>query len=216
MSILYNIKHQLRLARIKPTRYRALIREIEENRCKSILEVGVFNGRNSLRMIESARVHHRASDIHYYGFDLFEMLTEKELKQEFSKMPLSEEQIYSKLSVTGAHIHLFKGYSQDTLKKFVEDNPDIQPDFIFIDGGHSIETIRSDWNNLSRVIRKNTVVLFDDYYDNTEEFILGKGCNELIEELDRSVYEVDVLDPVNEFEQDWGTLRVRFVKVTLK
>jgi hypothetical protein len=216
MKFFYEVKSGIQATRIKPYRYQTLIREVLDHKCSSILEVGVFNGRNSLRMIEAAKANFSPADIHYYGFDLFEMLTETELKEEFSKMPLTEQQIFDKLSPTGAHIHLYKGFSQKTLKSFVQERQGINLDFIYIDGGHSIDTIRSDWNNLKPLIKPRTVVIFDDYYENDEDFILGKGCNKLIDELDREKYRVELVDPLNEFEHDWGTLRVRYAKVQLK
>ena len=39
-----------------------------------------------------------------------------------------------------------------TLKKFKPDRP---IDFIFIDGGHSIDTIQSDWDNIKKFIHLN-------------------------------------------------------------
>lgn len=215
MNPYYFLKYKLRSQIIKPLRYRTLIREIAKQKSKSILEVGVFNGRNSNRMIETAKSFHKPININYYGFDLFEMLTQEELKEEFSKMPLSEQSIREKLQPTGVHINLYKGYSQETLANFVTENPNIHIDFIFIDGGHSIETVTSDWNNLSKIVNKNTVVIFDDYYENTEKEILGKGCNELIDNLDRTIYKVELLHPINEFQHDWGILKVRFAKVQL-
>jgi len=216
MKLFWLIKAALRLRIIKPKRYRSLIREIQKNKSKTIVEVGVFNGRNSKRMIETAKGYNKASNIDYHGFDLFEMLTESELKEEFSKMPLTESQIREKLGVTGVNLHLYKGYSQETLKNFVQENKGKFFDFIFIDGGHSIDTIISDWNNLVNVMGPDTVVIFDDYYRNTEKEILGKGCNDLIDKLDQEKYKVEFLNPINEFQHDWGILRVQFVKVTLK
>ncbi|TVZ57033.1 methyltransferase family protein [Lutibacter sp. Hel_I_33_5] len=216
MKLFYFIKYKLRLAIIKPLRYRTLISEIAKQKSNSILEVGVFNGRNSNRMIETAKSFHKASTINYYGFDLFEMLTEDELKEEFSKRPLSKNSIQNKLNPTGANINLYQGYSQKTLPKFVSDNPNINIDFIFIDGGHSIDTVKSDWENLTKIITKDTVIIFDDYYENTEKEILGKGCNELIDALDRNKYQVELLNPINSFQHDWGVLNVRFAKVQLK
>ena len=55
-----------------------------------------------------------------------------------------------------------------------------------------------------------------DYYLNTDEEVIGKGCNELIDTLDSDLYSVEFLEPINEFEHPWGILRVQFVKVTLK
>ena len=54
-------------------RYLNLLVLILIYRPKKILEIGVYNGRRSLQMIEAAKIFNK--DIYYYGFDLFEDLT---------------------------------------------------------------------------------------------------------------------------------------------
>ena len=41
-----------------------------------------------------------------------------------------------------------------------------QMDFIYIDGGHSLETIKNDWDYTKNLMHKGTIVLFDDYWQN--------------------------------------------------
>jgi len=110
-----------------------------------------------------------------------------------------------------------KGYTQQTLPKFINDYKDkINLDIIFIDGGHSIETIRSDWNCVKNLMNSKTIVIFDDYYRNKEDFIINKlGCNHIINSLDPSIYKIEFLKPEDQFKQDWGTLNINMVKVSL-
>ncbi len=215
--MLKNLKHLYRSSWMKPGRYRNLFKTIHGEQYKSIVEIGVFNGVRACQMIETAKLTHPASEIQYYGFDLFEALTEEELKKEFSKQPLTRDQIHSLVSKTGVTPEIYAGYSQETLPKFVEQMKDKEPlDFIFIDGGHAIETITSDWDNMKQLMGKNTTVIFDDYYFNDEPEMDGFGCQTLIEGLDRNKYEVEVLKPTNHFKKDWGTLHVAMAKVRLK
>ena len=40
-------------------------------------------------------------------------------------------------------------------------------DLIFIDGGHSYETVKKDFNNYSRVLKKNGVIIMHDIFSDT-------------------------------------------------
>ena len=62
-----------------------------------------------------------------------------------------------------AKIHLLKGDTKKTLPKFIRQKKKV--DFIFIDGGHSVNTIKSDWNAIKKIISKRSLVIFDDYYE---------------------------------------------------
>ena len=122
-------------------------------------------------------------------------------------------------SVTGAAIRLFKGYSQDTLPTFVEEckKSGTTIDFAFIDGGHLIETIRADWENVSKLMRPGSVVMFDDYYTNTEPEMQKFGCQSIIDALEPAIYETAILNPEELFRQDSGiTLKIRIARVSLK
>ena len=203
-----------RILTLRPKRYRNLLRTVYEGRCRRILEVGTYDGKHATQMIETANIFFPRQEIEYYGFDLFDALTDDELIKEASKMPPAYEVVKQKLEKSGAKIRLYMGYSHDTLPGFIKENRQI--DLIFIDGGHSIETISSDWNNVKKIMRKNTIVIFDDYYNNQELEVKGIGCQTIIEDLDRNTYQVEMLKPQDCFEKEWGTLRVNMVKVRLK
>ena len=65
----------------KPRRYKNLNQAIDQLKPKNIMEIGVWNGNQSLQMITAAQKYHSPEEINYYGFDLFEDLTlEKFLK----------------------------------------------------------------------------------------------------------------------------------------
>ena len=203
-----------RILTLRPKRYRNLLRAVYEGRCQRILEIGTYDGRHAAQMIETANIFYPRHEIEYYGFDLFDALTEEELVKEASKKPPTYEVVKQKLEKIGAKIRLHLGYSHDTLPSFVAENQPI--DLIFIDGGHSIQTISSDWENVKKIMRKNTVVIFDDYYSNQEPEVKGIGCQTIIDALDRNAYQVEMLKPQDCFEKAWGTLRVNMVKVRLK
>lgn len=87
-------------------------------------------------------------------------------------------------------------------------------DFVFIDGGHSIETVASDWNSVKDFMGDKTVVVFDDYYPHLSPGISGMGCREIVGRLDRDLYSMQKLEPIDTFMKGWGTLEIQFVKVT--
>lgn len=196
----------------RPRRYRALFETIYQHAARKIVEIGVFNGVHALQMIRTATLHHPPGDIHYFGFDLFEELTPDLLQSEFSKKAPPCAAVQRKLEKTGATIRLFKGDSKLTLPNAVPTIGEV--DFAFIDGGHSVETIQSDWKWVQKLMGDQTIVLFDDYYRNTEPEMEGLGCQGLIDGLDRGVYEIAILEPTDVFRKKWGRLRINMVMVS--
>lgn len=159
-------------------------------------------------MIKAAQKYHR--NITYYGFDLFEEVTESKIKEELSKtLPsISIVEVEAKLKKSGAKIHLFKGSTVKTLPQTVKRLPKM--DFIFIDGGRSLEIIANDWKYASRLMHKQTFVIFDDYYEDKED----TGAKPIIDKIDRQSYNVCVLQPQDLFTKDWGELKINCVQVT--
>ena len=190
----------------KKRRYKYLYDSIRTNRSKKILEIGLWDGAHALKMIKTAK-HLHGNAVEYYGFDLFEEMNDDTHKHEASKYPLSLENIKIKLERTGCHISLFKGYSQNTLPQAVPELPKM--DLIFIDGGHSLETIASDWKYCELLMHEKTVVIFDDYWNRDDV-----GCKTIIEKIDRNKYNVEILPIQDRFNKDWGTLKINFVQVT--
>ena len=108
-------------------RYVNLLFQILKKRPKKILEIGVYNGRRAIQMIEAAKIFNK--NIEYYGFDLFEGLTKKIYNTEASKFPSTIDKIKELLN-NRAKIFLYKGFTNETLKKFSLNGVNI--DFIFI------------------------------------------------------------------------------------
>lgn len=207
------LRYRIRLLR-RPKRYANLFATIYENRCRRLVEIGTWNGVHAQQMIRTAALRHPVGNVEYYGFDLFEQLTEEDYQREFSKRPPPLEEVRARLEDTGAQIQLFQGNTMDTLPQAVDTIRG--SDLIFVDGGHSLETVASDWENVRRALAPHTVVIFDDYYHNQEPEVRELGSRPLLDSLDRSQYVVDVLDPVDEFPKEWGTLRISMVRVKLR
>ena len=190
-----------------PSRYdwlTALIRD----RCQSIkddnfylMEIGTGRGINAEKMIAEARSH--TTTVHYYGYDLFRELTDEEMERELSKQPDSVAVVESRLKKLTPNVTLFSGNTKTTLARPYSGGP---MSFIFIDGGHSWETIESDWRNIQKYIGPLTTIVFDDYYTDVEGEV---GCQKLIDSLDRSEWYVEILNP----QETWGRLKINVVLV---
>ena len=196
----------------KYSRYRHIYWIIINLRPKSILEVGVYKGKRSNEMINLTKDFTKS--LSYYGFDLFEKIQMSKINLELSKQPLSITQLQKKLSnkFKDVKINLIQGDTKKTLKNFSKKKKKI--DFVFIDGGHSIQTIQSDWNNVKNFISEKSVVIFDDYYDD-KNIIKKFGCNKIIEKLD-SKYKYEILPSNDYIKFQNKMIKNSLVKVTYK
>lgn len=176
------------------------------NRVLRFLEVGVYSGRHARRVNHQA-LKKGCPRVQYWGFDLFEDYCPVAHAHEGNKpgaVPTLEE-VRTFLEAPQVEVTLIRGDSRQTLGKVLRF---VKPlDLIFLDGGHSLETIRSDWGNVRKRLHPGSVVLFDDYYPDRDDV----GCRSLIEELrqDRR-YRVDLLDPLDSYRSG---LAVRFARL---
>ena len=184
INFLYLILTILRIIKylISDTRrYSNILSIILYYKPKSIAEIGVYRGVRSREMIEAAKIFNK--NIEYFGFDLFEMINEKIQKKELSKIPYSKKDIQNKLS-KHAKVKLFKGYTKRTLDKLKNKKVDL----IFIDGGHRLSTIQNDWIKSKKFQKKNTIIIFDDYYLNNKKIIKNYGCNQVVNKISDKNY----------------------------
>jgi len=186
-------------------RYETLINEVAKRQPKTILEVGTHMGNSAIAMVNKAREYN--DDVFYYGFDIFDWANKDFMKQEFNgKVPPTLSRVRKRLKKENITHKLTIGNTTNTLPKF---SPDRYIDFVFIDGGHSLETIESDWNNIKYFMDDETVVIFDDYYENR----IDVGCKNLIDKLEQEGdYKVKILDPLEIVEKN--NINLRLAKVT--
>lgn len=178
-------------------RYQYLLNAVHELRPKRILEIGTFKGKRARVLIREAM---RYGEVEYYGFDLFEPCPLEEFPK--SKAMPSFEKIKAGLEKTGARIFLFRGNTRHSLAQ-----ANLPPmDLIFIDGGHSLETVSNDWDHCSQLMHKRTVVFFDDYWSR-----LDAGCKALVDNLQKksNEYQVEILDSLDQN----NTAQIRMARV---
>jgi hypothetical protein len=176
-----------------------------------IMEIGVFHGVHGKQMIERATKNGR-QNIEFYGFDLFEEMTSEVNEVEFGKqtLALSYPAVlkYLQTKTRAKVIKLFKGDTKQVLPEIIGALPKM--DIIFIDGGHSLGTIQSDFEYALKLAHDKTIILCDDYYAND----YSKGCAFLVDHdlKARKSLKVEVLEPVDFCNNN--NVSIQIVKVT--
>jgi len=153
---------------------------VEEYKPKNVLEIGVFCGVTSRNICELLKTNF-GSDFRYYGLDLFgstktssvDEIEPKFLENQKFSNPLKtiyynfikKENLNSKISVQNflkkfsQNIELIKGDTRVTLEKV----PLSEIDFVFLDGGHSYDTVLSDLQKLYDNMKNNSKIVCDDF-----------------------------------------------------
>ena len=179
------------------SRYEQLLQIVEQVKPRTIIEVGTYNGDRAIQMATEALKH---GPVNYYGFDLFEEATAETDAQESNvKAHYLYEDVRQKLDEwrngnVNFSFGLTPGNTRETLAKIVEAPFPEGPVLAFIDGGHSLETIQSDYEFINLVADH---IVLDDYYKpidgspDIEKF----GCNK-------------ILESIGEMGKDWFVLPV--------
>ena len=153
---------------------------VEEYKPKNVLEIGVFCGVTSRNICELLKTNF-GSDFRYYGLDLFgstktssvDEIEPKFLENQKFSNPLKtiyynfikKENLNSKISVENflkkfsQNIELIEGDTRVTLEKV----PLSEIDFVFLDGGHSYDTVLSDLQKLYDNMKNNSRIVCDDF-----------------------------------------------------
>lgn len=181
------------LKKKKINRYENLYKYAERFKPKSMLEIGVWDAVHAVRTLQVMKRFHK--NLVYHGCDVFEMLSQEEQKKECAKEGryFTEQYCRKKIaSVQGVEITLHKGYTRDTLPSIGRTF-----DYVLIDGGHSIETIEQDWQNVQKLIHKTSYIIFDDYYFDRNDI----GCKTIIDNLPEN-FTKKVLQPIDSYEKE--------------
>ena len=177
------------------------LNEILLSKPKKFLEIGVFQGVTSRNVCELLYEVHK-DNFKYIGIDIFEH-DEKSNKEiipninfrnplkQFYYRYMNRENPYSLSSVKSLlkkfekNVEIIKGDSKKILP--IIDLAEV--DYVFLDGGHSYETVKSDLNNCKIVIENNGTVLCDDY-----NLSYAPGVKKAIDEFSSSEqYDIKIL-----------------------
>ena len=169
-----------------------LLKLINELRPKNFLEIGVLEGVTSRNVCEYLNKINNGN-FNFIGVDLFGDDLIENNKKEFTPIsykinnplrwiyfkiilrmnPNSKECVEYLLKKFQKTVKIFKGYSKDILRKI-----DLRSiDFVFLDGGHSYETVKEDLNILTSNLKKNSVIICDDY--NINHYGVKKAVDEI-------------------------------------
>ena len=177
------------------------LKEISLSKPNNFLEIGIFQGVTARNICELLYKIHK-DDFKYIGVDIFEFDETKKnetipninfknsLKQFYYRYikrekPYSLESVQNLLKKFKKNIEIFKGDSKSILPKIEL----TEVDYVFIDGGHSYETVKSDLNNCKIVIENKGIVLCDDY-----DLSYAPGVKEAIDEfVSKEQYNIKIL-----------------------
>tara|TARA_B100001939_G_scaffold228443_1_gene196740 strand:+ start:220 stop:852 length:633 start_codon:yes stop_codon:yes gene_type:complete len=151
------------------------LKEVLKKKPKTFLEVGVFHGVTARNVCELLHSIHK-NDFKYIGLDLFEEnnINKQEIipntkflnpikniyfKYIKKQNPYSKEAVQDLLKKFEKNIYLIKGNSNDILK-----NIDMKKiDYIFLDGGHTYQTVMNDLEACIEALNNGATILCDDY-----------------------------------------------------
>ena len=183
-------------------RYVQLLDIVRESKARRIVEIGTWNGARAVQMIQEAAKTHPMRDVEYIGFDLFEQQTGEMHRKEFSKTAWPADLVRRRIRATKCMKAIIPGPTSKTLKMMA-----VRGDLYFIDGGHSIETIASDWAEIEKYMTDESIAVFDDYYHGDHP--AGIGCNITIDNLSPVLWEVTHLPVITKT----AGLQIGMVKV---
>jgi len=153
-----------------------LLNHIANFKPKNFLEIGVFHGVTSRNVCELLHSLHNG-DFTFTGIDLFgkhkDISAEEYIpKTKFSnplknfyyyfikkKDPYSFESVSELLKKFKKNVNLIKGDSNQVLQKI---NINVF-DYVFLDGGHKYETVKTDLECLIKIIENDGIIICDDY-----------------------------------------------------
>ena len=155
-----------------------LLELISKYRPVNFLEVGVLEGVTSRNICELLNKMHEGNfkftGIDLFGIDLFNNNTKeftpisKKISNPFKWFffkfilriePHSKEGVNFLLKKFGNSINILSGYSDQILQEINLK----EIDFVFLDGGHSYDTVKKDLQILISKLDKNGVIVCDDY-----------------------------------------------------
>jgi predicted O-methyltransferase YrrM len=166
-----------------PKRYDQLYKEIDSLHPRTICEIGTNDGINATRLYQRASKYN--NNVEYFGFDLFESIDKQTFAKEFSLLVPSKDQVDQYLGRKGVRRrHLFSGNTTESLPMAKAQLPKM--DLVFIDGGHSEETVASDWENVKDLLHEKSIVFFDDYPN--------WGVGPVVDSIDSELWNVQIME----------------------
>lgn len=154
---------------------------IGDAECNFIGEIGTHKGGTAKQLIELLAP--RVKALTYYGYDVFdaddpdkELHTRERNGKSPARISAAKQTLERyKRRYSNVKYKLFKGYTTDTLIK------PIMFDFVYIDGGHSYETVKHDYS----MVKDSKIIVFDDFKT--------RGVNRCVTELKEQGINVEIV-----------------------
>jgi len=194
--------------KLKLNRKSELLRILSKQSPLSILEIGVDEGENTIRLISELSKKVPISKIRYIGIDLFGLMNPEIAKNEASQIPKSKIDIEILLTSNFPNLNfeLLEGNSNEILSTINENF-----EFVFIDGGHSYETVKKDLELSESILSEGGTICLDDYTNRKAETKAGYGVTRLVNELDENKWNIQISKFPDFFWHPWGMLVTRLV-----
>ena len=172
----------------------------------NFLEVGTYDGRNAAELAAYLAKEKDGIVLRYYGFDMWEDMTEEIWKVEISKRrrPPSREYVAKFLVGKVGSFQLIQGDTRYTLLAAAIPKVDL----IFIDGGHSAETVSSDFAAASGMLEDGGVIVMDDWYSNRDD-VGARVVTDNLAKMNEWVVEVG-----DDYDKGKDGLQIHQAKVT--
>jgi predicted O-methyltransferase YrrM len=167
---------------MKDHQFKLFQKLLDEVQPTSIAEIGVHKGITASQMCEYVLLTTN-NNLTYTGYDAFDLVSqEQQIIEVNGKGPAN---------LNAAHRHIGKmvkryldrftyelkiGWTTDTLTS------PVLFDFIYIDGGHSYESVSHDWS----MVKKSKMIVFDDYG--------MPGVNKLMREIENSGTKIEYIE----------------------
>lgn len=178
---------------MKPFLFDVMKDIIGDAKCEFIGEIGTHKGSTAQQFINLFAP--RVKQLTYYGYDVFDADNpDKEFhrKERNGKAPASYNVATATLNkLKRVHLNLdyklYKGFTTETL---------VEPvvfDFVYIDGGHSYETVKHDYS----MVKDSKIIVFDD--------VKIQGVNQNIKELQEKGIDVELVKTPS--KHTWAVIR---------
>lgn len=166
---------------MKPFLFDILKEIIGDAKCSFIGEIGTHHGGTAYQLVTHFAPH--VEKVLYYGYDVFDAVKGD---QEFRKKERNGKGAGSLLRATftldkakklynNIDYKLFQGYTIDTLAE------PIVFDFVYIDGGHSYDTVKHDYS----MVKDSKIIVFDD--------VKITGVNKFVRELQNDGVKIEII-----------------------
>ena len=145
---------------MKPWHFKIFEKLLDESEPKTIGEIGCHHGRTAIQLCSYA-LNKFKHPIHYVGYDAFDEISKEDsYQEEINRKGLGSYNEATRWlnKVKGRNkerftYQLVKGYTTETLIE------PVKYDFVYIDAGHSYESVLHDWN----MVQDSNLIVFDDY-----------------------------------------------------